>query len=274
MWDRPVRGGGCPCRHFVGRAELYDPLTGSWTPTGSVPAEWGTAALLADGIALVFGADGAARYDPRSGSWATVGAPPHEFLTTPQMIWLRHPSTGPWTAASRSGCSTAGSSQSAKPERPCSTRQETRDLVRTAAGHGSGQRLGFRGNGGGSGAPDRVRRPHLCASTWPAAPHPQPPHRRACDDTGRPTPGSPRGRPRRTDSRVITCGDHRCAAERRDGRLDRSLEVCSMMASRPRPARTARKGPAPAPTGACARRCSGARLARHGGRGQPNRGRP
>ena len=83
MWDRPVRGGGCPCRHFVGRAELYDPLTGSWTPTGSVPTEWGTAALLADGIALVFGADGAVRYDPQSGSWATVEAPPHEFLTTP-----------------------------------------------------------------------------------------------------------------------------------------------------------------------------------------------
>ena len=83
MWDRPVRGGGCPCRHFVGRAELYDPLTGSWKPTGSVPTEWGTAALLADGIALVFGADGAVRYDPQSGSWATVEAPPHEFLTTP-----------------------------------------------------------------------------------------------------------------------------------------------------------------------------------------------
>jgi hypothetical protein len=59
----------------VGRAELYDPLTGSWTPTGSPPAEWGTAALLTDGIALVFGADGAARYDPQSGSWATVAVP-------------------------------------------------------------------------------------------------------------------------------------------------------------------------------------------------------
>jgi hypothetical protein len=81
MWDRPVRGGGCPCRHFVGRAELYDPLTGTWTPTGSVPSEWGTAALMADGIALVFGADGAVRYDPQSGSWATVETPPHEFLT-------------------------------------------------------------------------------------------------------------------------------------------------------------------------------------------------
>ena len=82
MWDRPVQRGGCPCRHFVGRAELYDPRTGSWTPTGSPPGGWGTAALLADGIALVFGADGAARYDPQSGSWATVAARPPEFLST------------------------------------------------------------------------------------------------------------------------------------------------------------------------------------------------
>jgi hypothetical protein len=82
MWDRLVQRSGCPCRHFVGRAELYDPLTGTWTPTGSAPSGWGTAALLADGIALVFGADGAVRYDPQSGSWATVETPPHEFLTT------------------------------------------------------------------------------------------------------------------------------------------------------------------------------------------------
>ncbi len=75
MWDHPVERAGCPCRHFVGRAELYDPLTGSWTPTGSPPDGWGTAALLADGIALVFGADGADRYDPQSGSWATVAVP-------------------------------------------------------------------------------------------------------------------------------------------------------------------------------------------------------
>lgn len=83
MWDRPVQRAGCPCRHFVGGAELYDPLTGNWTPTGSPPSGWGTAALLADGIVLVFGDDGsAARYDPRSGSWATGAALPHEWATT------------------------------------------------------------------------------------------------------------------------------------------------------------------------------------------------
>ena len=82
MWDRPHQGGGCPCEHFVGRAELYDPLTGTWTPTGNPPTGLGTAAVLADGIVLVFGADAAVRYDERSGSWTTVAAPPHEFLTT------------------------------------------------------------------------------------------------------------------------------------------------------------------------------------------------
>ena len=82
MWDRPLQGGGCPCEHFVGRAELYDPLTGIWTPTGNLPTAWGTAALLADGIVLVFGADGAVRYDQQSGSWTTAPAPPPEFLTT------------------------------------------------------------------------------------------------------------------------------------------------------------------------------------------------
>ena len=72
---------GCPCTD--GRVELYDPDTGSWTATGSVPTEPRTAAFLADGIALVFGADGALRYDPQSGSWATVEAPPPIFLASP-----------------------------------------------------------------------------------------------------------------------------------------------------------------------------------------------
>ena len=81
-WDGPIRGGGCPCRDFVGRAELYDPDTGRWTPTGNVPTEWGTDALLADGIALILGADRAVAYDPQSGSWVTMEAPPPIFVTT------------------------------------------------------------------------------------------------------------------------------------------------------------------------------------------------
>ena len=72
---------GCPCTD--GPAELYDPDTDSWTPTGSVPARSGTVILLADGIALAIGPDGALRYDPQSGSWATVEAPPPTFLSSP-----------------------------------------------------------------------------------------------------------------------------------------------------------------------------------------------
>jgi len=80
--SEPARRSGCPCRQVVDRAELYDPLTGSWTPTGR-PLTESTEALLADGIVLVFRDDGtAARYDPRSGSWATGAALPHEWATT------------------------------------------------------------------------------------------------------------------------------------------------------------------------------------------------
>jgi hypothetical protein len=80
--SEPARGSGCPCRQVMDRAELYDPLTGSWTPTGRPPAG-STEALLADGMALVFGDDGAAaRYDPRNGSWATGTALPREWATT------------------------------------------------------------------------------------------------------------------------------------------------------------------------------------------------
>jgi hypothetical protein len=80
--SEPTRGGGCPCRQVVDRAELYDPLTGSWTPTAR-PRTESTEALLADGIVLVFRDDGtAARYDPGTGSWATGAALPHEWATT------------------------------------------------------------------------------------------------------------------------------------------------------------------------------------------------
>ena len=72
---------GCPCTD--GPAELYDPDTGTWTATGSVPTSPATAAILTDGVALVFGADGALRYDSQSRSWATVEAPPPIFLASP-----------------------------------------------------------------------------------------------------------------------------------------------------------------------------------------------
>jgi N-acetylneuraminic acid mutarotase len=71
----------------LGTSELYDPVTNSWSPTGSFPAgraRWGhTATLMQDGKVLVVGgsAGGASLqtadvYDPATGTWtATVGPP-------------------------------------------------------------------------------------------------------------------------------------------------------------------------------------------------------
>lgn len=79
--------GGCACSDpspALASAEVYDPTTGRWTPTGSmhVGRIFHRAALLADGTVLVFN-DGtgtevpssAELFDPRSGSWARTASP-------------------------------------------------------------------------------------------------------------------------------------------------------------------------------------------------------
>ena len=57
-------------------AEVYDPDSGTWTPTGRmIKANPGTATLLRDGRVLVTGSDGTSSqlYDPDSGTWASAG---------------------------------------------------------------------------------------------------------------------------------------------------------------------------------------------------------
>lgn len=79
-------------------AELYDPRTGRWNPTGSLPqGRYGhTATLLRDGHVLIVGGGGAGfepyasatLYDPRTGRWSPTGSLRHarDFPTATLLV--------------------------------------------------------------------------------------------------------------------------------------------------------------------------------------------
>jgi hypothetical protein len=71
--------GGRADNGLLASAELYDPRSGTWTPTGNMSDGYGfyTATLLHDGTVLVVDGDveltTAQLYDPRSGTWTPTG---------------------------------------------------------------------------------------------------------------------------------------------------------------------------------------------------------
>jgi hypothetical protein len=104
-------------------AELYDPVSGSWSATGSMDALFSehTATLMADGKVLIAGGGSAALYDPTEGTWRATGqmieqrdyhtatllpdgrvlvagggAEPEDFLASAELF---DPATGTWSAA-------------------------------------------------------------------------------------------------------------------------------------------------------------------------------
>ena len=70
-------GSGCnPCPYFVVSAELYDPVTGTFSATGSMTRpsfEQNVAILLPDGRVFIGGGPNSDLYDPTSGSFSRTG---------------------------------------------------------------------------------------------------------------------------------------------------------------------------------------------------------
>jgi hypothetical protein len=77
-----VAGGISTGNQLLSSAEIYDPATGTWKPTGSTTTfrYWHSASLLANGWVLVSGGEGASPfastelYDPVTGVWTATGS--------------------------------------------------------------------------------------------------------------------------------------------------------------------------------------------------------
>jgi Kelch motif protein len=115
-----VAGGTASDGSDLTSAELYDPVTGTWSATGSmIHRADGGATLLADGRVLVVDAindssHGAELYDPATGTWSATGMPSdggHAILLRDGRVLhfvgpnngaqLYDPATGTWTATGK-----------------------------------------------------------------------------------------------------------------------------------------------------------------------------
>jgi hypothetical protein len=83
-----IAGGGTP-EGTVPSAEIFDPVTGRFTPTGSMtePRNMHGATLLLDGRVLIVGPTSAELYDPSAGTFAPTG-PPAEERSSPYLLTL------------------------------------------------------------------------------------------------------------------------------------------------------------------------------------------
>ena len=70
--------GGENASGTLASTELYNPSTGTWTPTGSMitPRTDFSLTLLSHGKVLAAGGTTAELYDPATGTWSATGSPP------------------------------------------------------------------------------------------------------------------------------------------------------------------------------------------------------
>jgi N-acetylneuraminic acid mutarotase len=97
---------------YLNSAELYDPATGTWSPTGSMGTIYGanTATLLPNGKVLCGNGSNWELYDPATGTWSPTGSPFNPIYGSATLLangkvlcgdgsnWeLYDPATGTWS---------------------------------------------------------------------------------------------------------------------------------------------------------------------------------